>query len=392
MNTSFWDKLFSEKKMILGLSPMDGVTDVAMRFMTAKYGSRQFSNSQIGGVDLLFTEFVSVDALAHAKEEKSVDRIMRAFLRAQDVGKLDTPPYEVAQMFGHTPELFYQAAVMIATLGYDGMDINMGCPMHKVEDQGSGAGLIRTPEIAKEIIRQSKQGMTDWAAGKVSMDDLSMSDGIKNWVRAHAAKRENMLPLPVSVKTRIGVDKDVSEWWMRQLMEASPANISLHGRTLRQLYQGRADWESIGRAATVVHKYGGHILGNGDIASLEDAKNKVSQYDVDGVLIGRSAEGNPAIFNSQIINDKFSNEEPSKEKRMAWMLEHVKLFEQINKPNNHDESDVRWFMPMRKHLAWYCKGFEGAVEMRTKLMQTNSEKDVLEVISGHLASQDVQLD
>lgn len=369
---SFWDELFASKKMVLGLSPMDGVTDVAMRFMTAKYGSP----------DLLFTEFVSVDALAHAKEERSVDRIMRAFLRAQDVGKLETPPYEIAQMFGHTPELFYQAAVMIATLGFDGMDINMGCPMHKVEDQGSGAGLIRTPEIAKEIIRQSKQGMADWAEGKVTIDDLKMSQGIKNWVKAHAVVQVNRLPLPISVKTRIGVDKDVSEWWMEQLMEASPANISLHGRTLRQLYQGRADWDSIGRAAEIVHKAGGHILGNGDILDLADGKVKVETYGVDGFLIGRSAEGNPGIFvQSQITNSQILQLEPNREQRMSWMIEHARVFEQINRPVNFDESDVRWFMPMRKHLAWYCKGFEGAVELRTKLMQTNSAAEVEKLIT-----------
>lgn len=371
---TFWNDLFESKKMVLGLSPMDGVTDVAMRYMTAKYGSP----------DVLFTEFVSVDALTHAKEEKSVERIMRAFLRAQDLGELENPPYEIAQMFGHTPELFYQAAVMIATLGFDGMDINMGCPMHKVEDQGSGAGLIRTPEIAKEIIRQSKQGMTDWAAGKVTLDDLKMSDTIKNWVREHAKTRKNIEPLPISVKTRIGVDKDVSEWWMEQLMEVDPANISLHGRTLRQLYQGRADWDSIARAAAVVHKYGGHILGNGDVEGIVDARRKTLEYSVDGVLIGRAAEGNPRIF--------LGGEEPSKEQKFFWMLEHARVFEEVFVEKDdrsmsghailrHDP--LKSYMPMRKHLAWYCKGFPGAVELRIKLMQANSAEEVEKLLLSY---------
>lgn len=361
---SFWSKLFAEKKMILGLSPMDGVTDVSMRYMTAKYGRP----------NVIFTEFVSVDALAHAKDAKAVDRIMKAFLKAREVGKLDNPPYEVAQMFGHTPELFYQAAVMIATLGFDGMDINMGCPMHKVEDQGSGAGLIRTPEIAKEIVRQAKQGMADFASGKVTLDDLRMSDGIKNWVRKHASQSNTVGVLPVSVKTRIGVNSDVAEEWMETLMEVSPACISLHGRTLRQLYQGSADWEAIGRAAAVVHKHGGRILGNGDVLNLEDARLKVNKYKTDGVLIGRSAEGNPEIFTG--------NDDPSTSLRFAWMIEHAKLHESINKPDKNDESDVRWFMPMRKHLAWYCKGFPGAVEMRTRLMQSNSAEEVGNIVKS----------
>ena len=360
---TFWDRLFNEKEMILGLSPMDGVTDVVMRYMSAKYGNP----------DLLITEFVSVDALAHAKDEKSVDRIMKAFLRAKDIGHLDKKPYEIAQMFGHTPKLFYQAAVMIATLGYDGMDINMGCPMHKVEDQGSGAGLIRTPEIAKEIIRQSRKGMEDFAEGKVTIDDLAMSPAIKNWVRKHAPSVKSSEILPVSVKTRIGVDHDVVEEWMTTLMEVKPANISLHGRTLRQLYQGSADWEAIGRAVEVVHKFGGYILGNGDVQNLTDAKDKVEKYQVDGVLIGRSAEGNPEIF--------IGNDEPTMEQRFAWMREHVALHEKIYKPVDHDESDVRWFMPARKHLAWYCKGFPGAVELRTKLMLSNSLEDVHKILN-----------
>lgn len=286
MTSGFWDQLYSAGNPVFGLSPMDGVTDVAMRYMTAKYGNP----------NLLFSEFVSVDALAHAKEEKSVSRLMRAFLRACDIGELDHKPFEIAQVFGHTPELFYQAAVMIATLGFDGMDINMGCPAHKVEEQGSGAGLIRTPEIAKKIVRQAKQGMEDFARGQVSIDDTSMSDAIKTWVKAHAVSRKQSKPLPVSVKTRIGVDSEVVEEWMKHLMEVRPANISLHGRTLRQLYQGSADWEAIGRAAKIVHEHGGHILGNGDVQDLADAMEKIREFGVDGVLIGRSAEGNPGIF------------------------------------------------------------------------------------------------
>lgn len=379
MTVGFWGKLYSTGKPVLGLSPMDGVTDAPMRYMTAKYGNP----------DLLFSEFVSVDALAHAKEEKSVARLMKTFLRAQDVGELDHKPYEIAQVFGNKPELFYQVAVMIATLGFDGMDINMGCPAHKVEEQGSGAGLIRTPEIAKEIVRQAKRGMADYASGKVSIDDTSMSEAIKSWVKRQAKIGRARVLLPVSVKTRIGVDSEVVEEWMGHLMEVEPANISLHGRTLRQLYQGSADWEAIGRAARVVHSHGGHILGNGDIQDLAEAMAKIEQYRVDGVLIGRSAEGNPGIFNSQITNDKFSNEKPSMEQRLAWMVEHTKKFEKIFKPAYPPSLDElrkgtrqeQWFLPVRKHLAWYCKGFPGAGEMRSKLMLTNSTSEVERVVS-----------
>ena len=360
---NFWSELFGKKKMVLGLSPMDGVTDSVMRYMSAKYGEP----------DILLTEFVSVDALAHAKEEKAVDRVMRAFVRAKDVGELEKEPFEIAQVFGHTPELFYQAAVMVAELGYDGMDINMGCPMHNVEDQGSGAGLIRTPQVAKEIILSSKQAMRDYSDGKVKLEDLKISENIKKWVREHRSEvNRDKDPLPVSVKTRVGVDKIVVEEWMATLMEERPDNISLHGRTLRQLYQGFADWDAIRRAAEVVHHLGGHLLGNGDVLNLADAESKVEKYGVDGVLLGRNAEGNPGIF-------KYI-QEPSPKQRIEWMVEHVKLYQKLNKPEILTDGDFRWFMPMRKHLAWYCKGFEGAVEVRTKLMLSNSAEEVEQIV------------
>ncbi|MFZ2199703.1 MAG: tRNA-dihydrouridine synthase [Microgenomates group bacterium] len=341
--------------MKLGLSPMDGVTDAAMRYMTAKYSRPDF----------LFTEFVSVDALHFATGERR-ERLLKTFIRAKQVAELQSSdhspkdrqgselgvgrwPLEIAQVFGHTPEYFKEAAVLIEKLGFDGIDINMGCPMHKVEDQGSGAGLIRTPELAKEIIKTVKAATN----------------------------------LPVSVKTRIGVDKDVVEEWMEHLMEVKPVMISLHGRTLRQLYQGRADWDSIERAAKVVHKYGGVIMGNGDVQSVDEAREKVVKYGVDGVLIGRAAEGNPAIFISHYTNTPLDHLSPSKEQRLAWMLEHAKIYELLNKPLNHYTiEDNRWFMPMRKHLAWYCKGFEGAVTTRSRLMLTNSAEEVEKIVQS----------
>lgn len=203
----------------------------------------------------------------------------------------------------------------------------MGCPAHKVEENGSGAGLIRTPELAQGIIRATK------AATK----------------------------LPVSVKTRIGVDKIVAKEWMATLMEVSPVNISLHGRTLKQMYTGSADWEVIGEAASVVHKLGGHILGNGDVKTRAEAIEKCQTYGVDGVLIGRAAEGNPAVFRGI--------EEPGVDQKLAWAVEHALKHKSI--------WGEGYFLPVRKHLAWYCHGL---VELRMKLMQTTKAKEVSEIV------------
>lgn len=305
--------------MNLGLSPMDGVTDAAMRYITAKYGQPKY----------LFTEFVSVDALHFAVGERR-EKLLKTLIKARDVDKLVKWPLEIAQIFGHNPEYFKEAAELIESLGFDGIDINMGCPAHKVEEQGSGAGLIRTPERAKEIVKAVKS----------------------------ATK------LPVSVKTRIGVNANIVEQWMEQLMEVVPVHITVHGRTLKQMYMGQADWVAIAKAAEVVHKHNGVIFGNGDVANIKQAKEYIDKYKVDGVLIGRAAEGNPFVFKT--------DELPSWEILQKVMLEHAQIYEQIFGPG--------YFMPMRKHLAWYCKGFPGAVELRMKLMQTNSTEEVKMVV------------
>lgn len=383
---SFWDDLYSRDRPVIGMSPMDGVTDAPFRYMVAKYGSRKFSNlkfsnSQIGGVDVIFTEFVSVDGLHYAEGVKR-ERMLKGFVRVRELVDLSPEQFcsphsylaspeetlraenylvqqispinptktffEVAQVFGNKPEFFVEAARLIESLGFDGIDINMGCPAKNVSENGCGAGLIRTPKLAQEIV-------------------LATMSATK---------------LPVSVKTRIGVSNaDEMAEWIEALCEVRPANISLHGRTLKQLYQGSADWEAIGRAAEIVHKNGLHILGNGDIESVESGKLKVIKHGVDGVLIGRAAEGNPGIFNSQISNHKFSNEEDGRAQKLAWAVEHAQVYERVFKPKNPTPEDVRWFLPMRKHLAWYAHGFQGASELRTKLMKTVNASEVERVIS-----------
>ena len=330
----FWNDL-KQKGIILGLSPMDGVTDGPMRYMTAKYGSEP------NGVNVLFTEFVSVDGLHHARGENK-QKILKAFVRAKDVVLdrqssepcLSRWPCEVAQIFGRTPEYFAEAARLIEQLGFDGVDINMGCPAKNVSEHGGGAGLIRTPELAQNIVKATKV----------------------------ATK------LPVSVKTRIGVlDKSEMEEWIEAIVEVAPAVLSLHGRTLKQMYTGEADWEAIGRAAEIVHRHGGLILGNGDIKSMDDAHSKIEKYGVDGVLLGRASFGNPGVF--------VGMDDPSVEQRLAWMREHVSIYEQV--------FGEGYFLPVRKHLAWYAKGFPGASELRQQLVRTNSAEEVDNILGEY---------
>jgi len=343
MASDFWCEL-AKRGMILGLSPMDGVTDGPFRLMVARYGKP----------DLILTEFVSVDALRHVEEPKRVEQVLRAFLYSE----MERPV--VAQVFGKEPELFYQAAVLVAELGFDGMDINMGCPARKVSEHGAGAGLIRTPNLACELVREAKRGMRDYAEGRVELDDLEYGVEVKRRVRERGGEQRRR-ELPVSVKTRIGVESEgeMAEW-IEAVMEVEPAMLSLHGRSLRQMYTGRANWEAIGRAAEIVHRRGGLILGNGDVGSREEAEKKVSEYGVDGVILGRASFGKPAVF--------AGGELPTVEQKLGWILEHAKLHEQMYGKD--------YFLPVRKHLAWYARGFPGASELRAKLVMTNSVSDV----------------
>ena len=173
----------------------------------------------------------------------------------------------MAQFFGANPENFYKCAQLAVELGFDGIDINMGCPSGKIVKHDSGAGLIRTPELAKEIIRETKRG-----AGN----------------------------LPVSVKTRIGYNKIVTEEWVLHLIEAKPAAIIIHGRTSKEMSKVPNHWDEIGKAAALCRKAGIPVIGNGDIASYSEGLEKSKQFGLDGVMVGRAIFSNPWFFNPSI--------------------------------------------------------------------------------------------
>jgi len=306
----------SLKKPIIGLAPMDGITDPAFRYMVDKYGH----------ADILFTEFVSAAALSQRRS-----RVFSSLIKHQT----NTPI--VLQLFGNNPDDFYKAAIYAAGLGFSGIDINMGCPDRNISRKGGGAGLIKQPNLAKEIISAVKQAIKD------SGNRLS----------------NKPLPIPVSVKTRIGYDTVITESWISNLLEAKPNAITVHGRTLKQLYHGKADWREIAKAGKLCKKENVVILGSGDVKSVSDAENKYLKYNIDGVLIGRAALGNPWIFSGHV---------PSLLKRKNIIIEHCQKFMDLTPENN--------FLALRKHLVWYTKGFFKAAQFRNQLMKVKSLKDV----------------
>ncbi len=334
----FWDNLDGP---IVGLAPMDGVTDAAFRHMVCKY-----SNPSV-----IYTEFTNVEGLARGAVE-----MLKAFIYEEAERPI------VAQIYGIEVDSYYKATVMLAELGFDGIDINMGCPANKVAKQGSGAGLIKRPELAKEIIRICKMAAADWADG-VTMKQAGVHpdtiEAVEKMKRGEAQRKI----LPVSVKTRIGYNEVVAEEWVKTLLEEKPALICMHGRTLKQMYTGEANWEVLAEAAQLTREAGVLFLGNGDVKSMKDAAEKSEKYGMDGVLVGRGCFGNPWFFGGK---------EAGMEDKLNAAVEHCRYME-----NNVPELQ---FLRVRKHLGWYCKGFDGAKELRMKFMKAESADEVEEIV------------
>ncbi|GER81957.1 hypothetical protein KTAU_05950 [Thermogemmatispora aurantia] len=334
-----------------------------------------------GRPDLVITEFTNVEGLWRGS-----DRIFRDFLY--------TPAERpvVAQIFGNNPESFYRAAHVVCELGFDGVDINMGCPAKSVASRGGGAALICTPDLAKEIIRATQRGVRDWANGQ-TLEDLGMEperiqrirqmneERIRLW--GDQPRSERRL-IPVSVKTRLGYASIVIKDWVQHLLETEPFAISLHGRTLVQHYKGEANWEAIATAAEIVRQTDTLILGNGDIHSLYEAAKRIRETGVHGVLIGRATLGNPWIFRDRermknLLNAGIEPTEadlpppnPSREERLLMALEHARVYTQL-KGEDH-------FVELRKHMGWYLGHFPGAKYVRNALVRVNSLAEVEAII------------
>lgn len=353
---------------IVGLSAMDGVTDAAMREITAIHGKPDF----------MVTEFTSSDGLAYG-----VSKLLRDFYYTQRHHPI------IAQIFGANPEKFYIAAIICCFLGFDGIDINMGCPADSVSKKGGGAYLIKTPKLAQEIIRSVQRGINDYVNGK-ELTDLGLPEEfiklLKQRIILQSAQISNLNKnsrdtLPVSVKTRIGYDTTVTEEWVKNLLETSPAVITLHGRTLEQQYSGEANWDEIGKGVAIAKDSGTLIFGNGDLSTPEGIVDRVQTYGVDGVWIGRAAMGNPWLFSQyRSFVEASTYEEISVGQRCQVAIEHAKLFEELNQ--TIFASDPYPFLNMRKHLGWYVKGFPNASEVRAKLFQTNTADEVATLLSS----------
>ncbi|MDP3090639.1 MAG: tRNA-dihydrouridine synthase [Nitrospira sp.] len=366
---NFWSTL---PHPIMGLSPMDGVTDATFRRVIAQHGRP----------DVTFTEFTHVHDVCRGPE---------FLLNTLAYSELERPV--VAQLYGKDPALFYQATHAACELGFDGIDINMGCPSKNVASSGSGAGLIRTPDVARAIMQATNRAIHDWANGQ-TLEQVGFKPARIAAIQAMNAGRQRAAQvqrrvLPLSVKTRLGYDSVIVEDWVSHLIHEKPVAITLHGRTLQQMYRGEADWSAIARAVQLVEGTGILLLGNGDVQNLNEVVSRVRSTQVDGVLVGRAVLGVPWFFRAKEqaraltkadASDASIQDQPiALDARFALMLDHARQFQAICGPGQ--------FHRMRKHLGWYCKGFPHAAALRGQMFRVSSAEDVEAMIARYHANQ-----
>lgn len=324
---NFWGDI---KKPIFVLAPMVNVTDSVFRKLFAKYGKP----------DVIWTEFVSSDGLMSKGREKLLHNL--------DYTEAERPI--VAQLFTGHPEAMEGASKLVAELGFDGIDINMGCPDRAVEKQGGGSALIKDPKQAIKIIKSAREG--------------ALNAFIKK-----GKKKFPKITIPVSVKTRIGYNKIDFDWIRTLLVQDLPV-LTLHLRTRKEMSDVSAHWEVMPEIIKLRDEISPKtlIIGNGDVESIEDGLIKIKQSGCDGVMVGRGIFGKPWFFNSKIKN-------PDKSFRLKVLLEHTKAFEKAYK-------NIKSFDVMKKHFKAYVSGWDGAKELRVELMNCKNAKEVAKVLRG----------
>ncbi len=303
---NIWKSL---KKPIFILAPMDDVTDTVFRQIIGELASP----------DLYFTEFTSIDGITSEKGFEPVSKRLQFTQKEKPI---------IAQIWGNDPEKFFKSSQIIAKMGFDGIDINMGCPEKSVMRRGMCSALINNPKLAGEIIQAVKKG------GK----------------------------LPTSVKTRLGIKEIKTEEWISFLLKQNLDALIIHGRTVKEMSKVPAHWGEIEKAVKLRNQLNPEtlIIGNGDVSSYQDGLDKVKEYGVDGIMIGTG------IFKNLWIFDK-THKAPylSPEQRLNQLLKHTKLFVDT-------WGEKKSFAILKKFFKCYLSDFEGASQIRAEFMNTNS--------------------
>lgn len=317
---SFWKNL---PKPFFVLAPMADVTDPAYRKLIAEYQTP----------DVIWTEFVSADGLYHTREKGIMSDEDNPLLR--DLQFTDAEHPIVAQLFSSKPEMMTYASNLARELGFDGVDINMGCPDKSIEKQGCGAGMIKNPMLAKEIIRAAR-----------------------------------MAGLPVSVKTRIGYNTEDIDGWIRAVLEEKPEALTVHLRTRKEMSKVPAHWELMPRIVALRDEVSPEtlIIGNGDVEDMNDARAKTEQYGCDGIMFGRAIFGNPWLFTGKERADIPPTE------RIAALTRLTEYFSEL-RPSKSVHI-------LKKHVKAFITGWDGSAPLRGALMDAATLEDFQNVLKA----------
>jgi tRNA-dihydrouridine synthase len=309
------------------LAPMDDVTDTVFRQVIA----------DIAPPDVYFTEFVNVDGLQSPGRPKLMPKL-----------RLDDKKVPViAQLWGLKPENYYKTTKDIIEMGYAGVDINMGCPVKTVVKNGACAALINNRELAGQIVDAVKEAAHSTGSGQAGED------------------------FPVSIKTRLGFNQvDLS--WPEFLLSKNLNVLSIHGRTAKQMSKGDANWELINEVRKMRDSIAPNTLmvGNGDVKNREQGNELAEKYKLDGIMIGRGIFDDPFTF-----DNKSQWQNYTKEQKIELYKKQVELF--LKTWSNNE----RKIETLNKFCKVYINGFDGAKEMREKLMSAKSADQLLDLLS-----------
>ena len=293
---------------------MAGVTDLPFRVLCAEQGA-----------GLVCMEMVSAKAIYY--KNRNTEELMET----------DPGEHPVSlQLFGSDPVIISEMAKRIEEKPFDILDINMGCPVPKVVNNGEGSALMKNPKLVEEIISRTVKAIHK----------------------------------PVTVKFRKGFDEEhINAVEIARIAEQSgAAAVAVHGRTREQYYAGKADWDIIRQVKEAVHI---RVIGNGDVTSAEKAAEMRKITGCDGVMIGRGVQGNPWIFRELAEYDRTGTipPRPTQEEIRNMMLRHARMQLEF-------KGEYLGIREMRKHVAWYVKGMKGAAKFRAQINQVESYEEL----------------
>ncbi len=354
---NIWNQLPSG---FLALAPMEDVTDTVFRQMVRSFGDKialeQGKTGKDAGVpEVFFTEFTNCDGIQSIGQSRVIHRL-----------KYEEPERPlIAQIWGKTPENYEKTASLICELGFDGVDINMGCPEKNVLKQGACGALIQNPQRAKEILEAVKRGING--------------------------------QMPISVKTRIGFKEIETKQWCGFLLDLGIDALTVHGRTVKELSDVPAHWDEINKVVQMRTSLGlkTKIIGNGDVADVHDAQKKIDEFGVDGVMIGRGIFKNPFTFNREVVRGEKGELyrkgiiiDPTE--LLQHLIDHTRLWQRIWAVNPEDSEYYTNYNPplkykkniatLKKFYKIYCQGFAGSSELRIKIMEADGLDEIVKTI------------